>query len=207
MKNLRLSRFLLTALLLSPLLAPIPAHADEEADHNALRAIKAAYEAAVNAGDPARLAPHLATNATAIMVTGEAIAGLAELENYWRKIKQLIGPGGSYHFTANVERTDLYGDLAVSRGTTDDTVRLPGGRELKFNSHWTAVCHREPGGWKILRLQATLDPVDNVFVRTKLATNRATWGAGGALASTLLTLLLLRFRSRQPRANSAFPPV
>ena len=206
MKNPLLPRLVLTTLLLRSFLAPAPAHADEEADHNALRAIKAAYEAAVNAGDPTRLAPHLATNATAVMVTGEAITGLAGLENYWRKIQTLLGPGGSYHFAANVERTDFYGDLALSRGTTDDLVRLPGGKELKFNSHWTAVCHREPGGWKILRLQATLDPVDNVFVRAKLAATRVAWAAAGVIAGLLLTLLLVRLRSRQSRTHPALPP-
>jgi hypothetical protein len=51
------------------------------------------------------------------------------LKAYWKQIQDLIGPGGSYLVTVNVAKTDLYGDVAVSRGDTQDVVQLGSGRE------------------------------------------------------------------------------
>ena len=146
-------------------LASLPdTRADEAADHNALRAIKATYEEAVKSGMPAKLAPHVSTNTTGVMVTGEQVEGMAGLESYWKKIQNLIGPGGTYEVAVNVDKTDLFGDLALSRGTTADIVRLGNGKEFKFGSSWSTVCRKEGGAWKVIRMQATMDPVQNPFV-------------------------------------------
>lgn len=117
-----------------------------------------------------------ATNATGVMVTGEPVAGLVGLEAYWNKIQGLIGPGGSYQVKVNVDKSDLYGDLAVSSGTTDDTVRLASGKELRFNSLWTTISRKENGEWKLIRLQATMDPVENVFISMRLNPNSEVGG-------------------------------
>ncbi len=140
----------------------------EEADRAALRVIRAAYEDAAASKSPDKMAPYIATNATAVMVTGDAVDGLQGLKNYWDRIQRLIGENGSYHVKVNVDKTDLFGDLSVSRGTTEEEVRAAGGAEFKFSSLWTAVCQRQNGAWKVIRMQATLNPVHNVFVTAKV---------------------------------------
>lgn len=172
----------------------LAARADAEADHAALRVIKTAYETAVNSGNPAALAPHLGEHVTGIMVTGDAVAGLPGLEAYWKKIQELIGPGGTYQVSVKVEQSDLLGDVAVSYGTTEDVIRLSQGRELKFQSHWTAVCQRQNDQWKVIRMQATLNPVDNVFVSALVQKAKLTYGIGGLIAGALLVLLVVRLR-------------
>jgi hypothetical protein len=52
---------------------------------------------------------------------------------YWNEVQQLIGPGGSYHVNVNVDKTEFFGDIAVSRGATDESVRLPNGTELSLD--------------------------------------------------------------------------
>src|SRR5439155_859252 len=121
----------------------IAACADDDADRAALREIKAAYEQAVNSNDLSKIAPHLADGVTGVMVTAEEIKSFKDLESYWQKIKGLIGAGGSYHVTVNVDKTDIVGDIAVSRGSTDDFVHSNAGRDFKFKSFWTSVCRKE----------------------------------------------------------------
>jgi ketosteroid isomerase-like protein len=174
------------------------AHADDEADRAALRMIRTNYEEAVNSGDLSKIKNDLSDNVTGVMVTGQAVKGYDGLVNYWKGIQNLIGPGGSYHVTVNVDKTDLFGDVAVSRGTTDESVHLPNGKELKFSTFWTSVCHKENGTWKIFRVQATLDPINNVFVSYQMQKAKLIYGIGGFIAGAVL-ISLLRFLRRKPK--------
>jgi ketosteroid isomerase-like protein len=174
--------------------------ADEESDRAALRLIRTNYMEAIDSGQVAKLAPYLSKDVTGVMVTGEEVKGLDGLEAYWKKIQDLIGPGGSYHVAVNVDKTDLYGDVAVSRGSTEDVVRLGNGKELHFNSYWTSVCQKEDGGWKVVRMEATMNPVDNVFISLKLQKTKLIYGMGGFAAGVVLILAIqfLRCRRREP---------
>jgi ketosteroid isomerase-like protein len=181
------------------------ARADDESDRAALRLIRTNYMDAVNSGDPSKISPHLSRDVTGVMVTGEEVKGFDGLVAYWKKIQDLIGPGGSYHVTVNVDKTDLYGDVAVSRGKTEDVVRLGTGKELRFHSLWTAVCHREDGVWKVVRMEAAMDPVDNVFISLRLQKTKLGAGAAGLLAGIILTcaFCLLRRRNAPTPAKPA----
>jgi ketosteroid isomerase-like protein len=163
-----------------------PAYADEEAERTALRTIKTNYEEAVSSGNLAAIAPFLDKAVTGVMVTGEAVEGFHGLEAYWKKIQNLLGPGGSYQVKVNTDKTELFGDWAVSRGGTEETVRLGNGKELKFNSLWTAVCRKESDGWKVYRMQATMDPVANVFISAQLEKAKWAFGLGGLIAGVAL---------------------
>ncbi len=117
------------------------------------------------------------------------MVGYADLVAYWQEVQKLIGPGGTYHVTVNVDKTDLFGDVAVSHGTTDEMIRLANNKDLNFHAFWTAVCHQEAGAWKVVRMEATLDPIDNVFVTLQLKKARLVCGTGGLLAGVVLALL------------------
>ncbi|PWU17312.1 MAG: hypothetical protein C5B50_11510 [Verrucomicrobia bacterium] len=175
------------------------ARADEEADRAALRLIRTNYMEAVNSGDPSKIAPYLSKEVTGVMVTGQEVKGLDGLKAYWQKIQDLIGPGGTYHVLVNVDKTDLYNDIAVSRGNTEDVVRLGNGKELRFGSLWTSVCHKEDGAWKVVRMEASMDPVDNVFISLKVQQAKLTYGLAGAVIGALVVVILqlLRLRSRR----------
>jgi ketosteroid isomerase-like protein len=186
------------------LIFTLPATADVESDRAALRVIKGIYEQACKSGDPQKLAPYLTRDATGVMVTGEEVTGIDGIKAYWAKIQALMGPGGRYSTAINVETTDVFGDTSVSRGTTDDLVHLASGRELRFNTRWTAVCRRENDGWKIHRMQASLDPIQNVFVAARISAAKITFGLGGVVAGFLIAFLLLRRKSKS--TLQASPP-
>jgi ketosteroid isomerase-like protein len=166
------------------------AHADEDADRAALRMIRTNYEVAVNSGDLSKIKDDLSKDVTGVMVTGKSVEGYDGLVAYWKEVQNLIGTGGTYHVTVNVDKTDLLGDVAVSHGTTDEIVRLPNGKELAFSAFWTVVCHKEDGTWKVLRMEATLDPVHNVFVSLQLDKAKLMYGIGGLISGIILVLLI-----------------
>lgn len=183
-------------LILLTFLTPLLARADEEAERAALRQIKAAYEDAVNHDKVAAFAPHLAADATGVMLTDEEISGAAGLEAYWQKIKTLIGPGGSYRVAVNVGKTDLHGTVAVSRGTTSDEVKTAAGKEFRWQSHWTAVLVQDGGAWKVTRLHASMDPLHNPFVTATATVTHWIYAGGGALAGLLIGALAARRKAR-----------
>lgn len=176
--------------------------ADQDADRAALRMIRTNYEDAANFGDLSKIKSDLSDQVTGVMVTGQPVAGYDGLVSYWKGIKDLIGPGGNYHVTVNTDKTDLFGDVAVSRGTTDESVRLGNGKDLNFSSYWTAVCHKENGKWRVFRMQATLNPVQNVFVSLQMNKVKMTYGLGGFVIGAFLVLLIQLLKPK-PKGNGS----
>ena len=170
----------------------------EDPAHDALRQIKATYETAIRTGDLSPLRPLFATETTAIMLLGHEVKSFAELEQHWKYVRGLIGPGGSYTTTLKPEPSLIFGDVALSRGTSDEVVKTGTGKEFAFTSQWTAVSRRVNGEWKVLRLHGSMDPVTNVFTTTFLQQARLSYGGGGLLVGALLgagVVLFLKKRS------------
>jgi ketosteroid isomerase-like protein len=157
---------------------PAPAASpEEEAEHEALRQLRSVYESAIRENRIDALAPHLHPDFHGVMVTGREVDSLDDLKTFWSDIRALMGDGGSYATTVNAERSVILGEIALARGTTDDVVTTSRRQEFRFKSSWTAVLQKEDGKWKLRRVQGTIDPVDNPFVRE--FTKRATTGAAG----------------------------
>lgn len=183
-------------LVLLGLAAAAPAWGGEAEDHEALRQLKAQYEDAVNHGQIDRLKPHLAGEFSGVMVTGEPVKGYEELAAYWKRIQDLMGAGGTYTVALDAETSALLGDVAVAQGSARDLVRTEAGKEYRFPSHWTAVLVRREGAWKLLRVQASMDPVGNPFVKAAVK-EAAFWSGGGMLALGGLLGWLLGARRRK----------
>ncbi|HWP57521.1 MAG TPA: nuclear transport factor 2 family protein [Candidatus Acidoferrales bacterium] len=186
--------FAIAAVVLASAMA---AQASEEADHEALRKIKATYEEVVRSEDLSRLFPHLGANLTAVTPTGDEVKGAQELQAYFKKIWELIGKGGTYQVKVNVTNTELYGDLALSYGTTDEFIKTAEGREYRFPMLWTAVARKENGDWKAIRMHGSINPLNNVFVNTWLNTTKWVYGGGGLVAGLVAGFLLSLLRRRR----------
>lgn len=174
--------------------------AANQADHDALRALVPIYEQAANEGKPGLLKPYLDPEFSGVMVTGADVTSFASLEEYWVNIKKLLGEGGTYHVKVNVEeRAILSGDLAVARGTTDDVVKAKG-NEYHFEGRWTAVCRKRDGQWKMLRIQASMDPITNPFVRAAVRTASLTIGVIAGIVGLILGWVLHVILARRRKA-------
>jgi ketosteroid isomerase-like protein len=171
--------------------------AAEEADHEALRGLKALFEEAINENHIDRLGPYLDEGFSGVMVTDRLVTGLDEMEAYWSDMRELIGEGGSYRMEIEPERSLLFGDWALAKGTTQDTVVTGDGDEFHFSSHWTAVCRKSGGAWKILCVHGSMDPIGNEFVQTFRDRAVKLMGFGGLAAGLVVGLLVGVFLGRR----------
>ena len=195
------SYFILFAVLL---LLPLRARADEEADHNALRAIRAMYEDALNNNDLAKIKPLLADGFTGVMISGEELKSFEDLQVFWKKVRNLIGPGGSYHVKVITDRTDIFGDIGVSRGYNEEVFHTSGGKTFEFRAPWTAVTRRQNGEWKIFRVHAALNPMDNVIITEIVRQAKLLFGLSG-LAIGLVAGVIVRSLWRKKIAPRPLP--
>jgi len=175
--------------------------ADEEADRNALRKISSTYEDALNNNDLAKLKPVLADGFTGVMISGEEVKSFEDMQAFWKRTWDLVGAGGSYHVKVVTEQTDFFGDVAVSRGYSEDVFHTAAGKEFAFRPRWTAITRRQNGEWKIYRVQGTLNPMDNAIITEIVRRARITVGASGLVAGLVLGFLVggLWNRKKSPR--------
>ncbi|MGE0481893.1 MAG: nuclear transport factor 2 family protein [Phycisphaerae bacterium] len=187
--------------LLIALGATLDSRAQESADAEAIRALCAVYERAVNEDQPDLLIPLLHDEFTAVTVTGDALAGADEVRGYWQRTQELIGAKGRYTCRLSVESPQVFGEVAVARGTSDELVVSHTGREFRFVGHWTAVFRRVDGAWKLLRAHASMNPTRNPFVQASVSV--AAWMSGitaGILGVTLGVAIMLLARRKAPSA-------
>jgi ketosteroid isomerase-like protein len=165
------------------LLIPGISHADEQEDRAALSKIRGIYEEVVKTDDLTKLMPYLAEDLSAVTPTGEEVKSPQELQAYFKKVWGMIGKGGTYEVKANLGRTDFYGDIAVSSGTTDESIRSAAGNDFKQLGLWTAVTRKIDGQWKVIRMHGSMDPLTNSFVTTfraaELKITKLIYGLGG----------------------------
>jgi ketosteroid isomerase-like protein len=137
------------------------------------------------------------------MLTGRPVASFDDVQQYWRDIRGLIGEGGSYTTTVKPEWSTLFsGDVALARGTTDDVVVTAEGKEFRFESFWTAVLQKHEGRWTIRRVQGSIDPVTNPFVREFARRAVVRSALFSALAGVLVGAVLMWFARRRPSARA-----
>ena len=188
-RQLRSVRQTLFAFLMLLFLSPVVL-ADEEADHNALRKLRATYEDALNNNGLTRLKPALADGFTGVMISGEEIKNYEDLQAFWKRVWDMIGSGGSYHVKVITDQTDFFGDVGVSRGYTEEVIRTAAGREYAVRPRWTAVTRRQNGEWKIFRVHAALNPIDNAAITEKVRRAGLVFGFSGLAAGLILGLLV-----------------
>lgn len=153
--------------------------ADENADHDALRKIRSTYEDALNNRDLEKIQPLLADGFTGVVILGDEIKSFEDLQVFMKKVWDLVGEGGRHHVKVIVDHTDLFGDLAVSRGSSEEVFHTAAGKEFAFCARWTAVARRQNGEWKIFRVHAGLNPMDNAIVTEIVKRNRLLYGTSG----------------------------
>ena len=59
--------------------------------------------------------------------------------------------------------TIFEGNLAIAKGRAREHV-VRSGKTLDFISQWTAIARKEGAEWKLVRLQASIDPVSNPII-------------------------------------------
>ena len=165
-----------------------------EEDKEALRSLKTIYENAIAQGDIQSLAPFLADDFTGVMVTGESITGFDGLLDYWATLQDYLGDKGTYAVELLPNDTLFVDSIAIASGRTNERVKISSGDVFEFTSKWTAVARKEGGSWKLVRIQGTMDPINNPFIE-KIGSLKLIATAGiSALTAAILVALVIRRR-------------
>jgi len=187
-------------LLLLGVSLPVFAQEDDEADHQALREMKTVFEKAASENNLDLLKPYVPEQFSAVTYTDREFTDFEAFKTRWQKTRDEIVGTGSYKVTLKPERSKIYGDIAIARGDSDNVLINSAGKKFEFTSHWTAVCRKIDGQWKIERVHSSLDPFGNPMlvdgVKSKITTYAGLAGVGGLVVGGLVAFLLARGRAK-----------
>jgi len=149
-----------TLLLVIALCLPLSAN---EQDKDALRNLRSVYEKAIAERNLELLKPHLAPDFTAVMITADEITGYDGILGYWKKVEDFLGEDGTYQVSIDPDDTIFEGNIAIAKGRAKEQV-VRSGKHLDFTSKWTAIARKEGDAWKVVRIQASIDPIENPII-------------------------------------------
>jgi len=150
---------------------------DEEALHAELRQLVPIYEKAISSGDLSPLEPLVDAGTSGVVVNGESFKSFAEFKAIYAKFYASF-PGVVYKVTLKPDRSQIFGDIAVTHGACDEYVKTTAG-EFTYTSTYTAVFRRVDGKWKLIRSQVTMDPFQNSIVQYFVKKAEIGYGLGG----------------------------
>jgi ketosteroid isomerase-like protein len=183
--------------------APGPAAsgaADQEADHAALRRFKPLFEQAINENRLELMRPHLDRPFSVVTYTDREFTDFDAFQARWQQTRSELLQGGRYTVTLDPDRSDIYGDVAVAHGNSDNLLVTGSGQEHRFSSHWTVVFHKVGGEWKIARAHNSLNPFDNPMLRAGVRRIVTRFAVGALVVGLVLgwvaATLVARRRSR-----------
>jgi ketosteroid isomerase-like protein len=143
-------------------LRAVGAEEANKADHDALRNLRVVFQDAVARNDMERLRPYLATNFSIVTFTDREFTDFDAFKAQWRKTRDaMLGESGSYSVDLDPEYSVLMGNIALCRGNAHNALTDDKGREFKFDAHWSVVCQKQDGQWKIVRGHNSLNPFHN----------------------------------------------
>jgi ketosteroid isomerase-like protein len=198
---------LAAAAIPSPAAAQAAAGAGEEADHAALRQFKTLFEKAVNENQLELMRPHLDQPFSVVTYTDREFTDFDAFKARWQKTREELLEGGRYTLTLDPDRSQIFGDIAVAHGNSDNVLVTGGGQEHHFSSHWTVVFRKVDGQWKITRAHNSLNPFDNPMLRAGVRKIVIRFAVGAFVLGLILGWLIRTlWTRRQPRTLAPATP-
>lgn len=168
-------------------------------DHEALRHIRDTFQEAAASDELDRMKPYLATNFSIVTFTDREFLDFEAFKAQWHKTREaMLGAGGSYKVQLNPEYSVLLGDLALCRGNSSNVMVTAKGDTFTFGAHWSVVCQKVDGQWKIVRGHNSLDPFHNPMLKHAVK-GLVLKSAAGAFAAGLLLGALAAGWARRAR--------
>jgi ketosteroid isomerase-like protein len=172
----------------------------EEAEHEALRGLKAVFEEAVNKNELDLLKPYLDKDFSVVTFTDREFTDFEKFKVRWQQTRDEMLKGGTYSIKLLPVRSQIIGDIAITKGDSENVMVTGCGEEFKFTAHWTAVCRKSDGKWKIVRGHNSLDPFGNPMLKAGVKKIVIKIAAGTAIAGLLAGLVIGLLIGRRKRA-------
>jgi len=181
--------------------------ADDEADHQALREFKTLFEKAASENQLELLRPILHQPFSVVTYTDREFTDFEAFKARWQKTRDEIVGSGSYKVTLLPVRSEIYGDIAIARGDSENELTTAAGNKYHFTSHWTAVFRKQDGQWKVVRVHSSLDPFGNPMVvgevKRRMTQAGVAAGIGGLVVGGLVAFWLGRRSKGRATAGRA----
>ena len=176
--------------------AQAPDDAARDSDRQGLRALAARYETAISNGDLMSLQDSILPDASAVFMTGDEVSGVAAMQAFLDRVRKELGDGTRYSVKLNPGATRFEGEIASAHGTSDEKVIFGNGREISYQTKWTALLKKVDGKWFAMRLHVSLDPINNPIIELQSRATKWLIGGGALIGGILLGMLIAGFRSR-----------
>ncbi len=169
----------------------------DEADHDALRAFKMLFEEAINTNNLELIEPYLNDPFSVVSYTDREFTDFTAFKAQWQSTREAMLKGGTYSVTLLPDRSLIYGDIAIAKGNSENTLVTGGGDEHRFTSKWTVVFRKSDGGWKIARVHSSLNPFSNSMIDTYVRNTIIKFVAASLIAGLVIGWLARRFLARK----------
>lgn len=158
--------FLFAALLTFPVLSNAADNDSHTEDRKALRAIVADFETGLNEKKLEKLLVHLDDNAVmTFMTTDVAVGKEAVLAFYDKMFKGPDAPLKDQTTKASIDNGAIFhGNTIVATGRANDVFTLKNGKIYGFNTRWVASAIKKDNTWKVVSVDFSVDPFDNVII-------------------------------------------
>jgi ketosteroid isomerase-like protein len=151
-----------------------------------------------NKRDLEGLLSHLDTNVVVTWQNGEVSKGPEGVRAYYNRMMAGERPVvRSISTKPEIEGRHVYGDWAVSWGNLNDNFTLNDGKELPFNSRFTATIARRGDRWLVTAFHASVNVFQNPVLVLASKKVGLIVGIAGVLLGAVLGLLAGRFFARR----------
>ena len=192
--------FLAGTLTASAQTAPPTAPAEDEA---AITRLREGLIESFNHGDIDGLISLLDTNVVVTWQNGEVCQGPTAVKSYYERMMKGDKPVVRKVTAApHILGRQLHGDWGVSWGELNDVFDLTDGRQLHFNSRFTATIAKRGDRWLVTAYHASINAFDNPVLALAVKKVASLAVLGGAVAGLLIGLVLARFLHRPKGAGA-----
>jgi ketosteroid isomerase-like protein len=162
--------------------------AAEDPAHNELRTLRTQVIEGITKGDIDAVVRHVHPNVVVTWQNAEVCRGVQGLKDFFHRMGKETFKGYKVPPTPD-ELTILHGgDTGLSFGRVVGEYKLLG-KDLEFNSRYTATLVKENGKWLLAGYHVSLNALDNPLIST--AKQSLIWiGIGAGVAGLMVGLLL-----------------
>lgn len=124
------------------------------ADDPAIAKVREAYAAAVNAGEPARVAALYTADGIEMPPNQPMVKGQAAIEAYHKQLNAM----GQFNLAITMAEAKASGAMAFDAGTYTQTIKLKTGQTIDETGKYLVVLKKDAGGqWKITHVSYNSD--------------------------------------------------
>ena len=185
-------------LILVTFLATSVTHAADDsrdADREALKVILVDIQNALNVMDMDALLQPLAENVTISFMNTDVAIGKEQVRSYYDKM--FVGKNAPLKKSSTIASIDapavFQGDTAVAHGKAEDTYVIKNGDTYQFSTRWTATINKSADDWKVISLNFSINPLDNVIL-DELEMHLWVYTVIAFFAGIALALIAINFR-------------